>query len=249
MDIGTGKDLSEYHLANVNYHLIDMVEPGQKYHLHQFQIDFQNAYEQIRKQNKTPILCGGSGLYIEAALKPKLQTQIPENILLRNKLSTYAYQDLKEMWQGLTKDSRQSEPDTSTAKRLIRAIEINTYLQEHPAFNYSQRTSPDALIIGLMPDVELRRKNIALRLQKRFNEGMIDEVKALLDEGVTADDLIYYGLEYKLITQYLLGVLSYEQMHQKLLIAIQQFAKRQMTYFRKLEKDGLCIHWFKPNTI
>lgn len=245
MDIGTGKDLLEYQIAHINYHLIDILEPGQKYHIHQFQIDFENAYELICKKGKKAILCGGSGLYLEAALLPKLQTQIPENLDLRQKLSTYTYQELKDLWLQLPKDDRQSTADTSTAKRLIRAIEMNTYLSQHPNFKYSPRISPDAFIIGLSPELNQRRNNIEMRLNKRLQDGMVEEVNGLLNEGIKADDLIYYGLEYKFITQHLLGKLSYEQMYEKLLIAIQQFAKRQMTYFRKLEKDGLKIHWIE----
>ncbi len=249
MDIGTGKDLDEYKQAGVKYHLIDLIPAGEKYNLHQFQLDYKVAFDEIKDRRKKPILCGGSGLYLEAALSPKLFTQIPENQLLKDQLRELPLEELKEIWFKEYEKVSTYNPDLSTHKRTLRAIEIAQYLKDNPDFKFENRGIQKAIIIGLAPDLQQRRNRIEARLNARLQNGMIEEVETLIKTGISVKDLVYYGLEYKFITLYLIGELSYVQMKQRLLIAIQQFAKRQMTYFRKLEKDGFIIHWFKPEDI
>lgn len=243
MNIGTGKDLNEYIISNqpIPYHLIDIIEAGEAYHVHRFQQDFQQAITEISTRQKTPILCGGTGLYIEAVLKEHQFTAIPIDENIREQLAQLSDDEL------LTKFHATPSPytplaDTSTRKRLIRAIEIALFLQNHslsvtryPPINYQ--------IFGLNLPVEERRARITRRLHERLNNGMIEEVQGLLNRGIAPEKLIYYGLEYKFITEYLLGTLDYSSMVERLNVAIHQFAKRQMTYFRKMERDGLHIHW------
>ena len=253
MDIGTGKDLADYFLPTANsqqpiaikYHLIDICEPGTKYNLFQYQQDFFDAYQDIRSRGVVPILCGGTGLYIEAVLKGYKLSPVPQNPELRARLEGKSLVELTEMLVELKRQSgsnMHNTTDVDSCQRAIRAIEIETYNLEHPV---PRRELPpvDSLIIGVDIDREARREKITRRLKARLDEGMIDEVKGLLDEGIPAEDLIYYGLEYKFLTEYLTGQLSYDEMFTRLEIAIHQFAKRQMTWFRGMERRGFTIHW------
>ena len=251
MDIGTGKDLADYLLldngmpVNIPYHLIDICEPGTKYNLFQYQQDFFDAYNDIISRGAVPILCGGTGLYIEAVLKGYKLSPVPQNQALRDSLEGMALSELTEILTELkarTGSSMHNTTDVDSCQRAIRAIEIETYNLEHPV---PRRELPpvDSLIIGVNIDREARREKITRRLKARLEEGMIDEVKGLLAEGIPADDLIYYGLEYKFVTEYIVGKTTYEEMFTRLEIAIHQFAKRQMTWFRGMERRGFNIHW------
>lgn len=243
MSIGTGKDLGEYIVNNhpIPYHLIDNVEAGDSYNVHRFQQDFQQAYSSIRQRGRTPILCGGTGLYIEAVLKAHQFTSIPVDEKLREVLSHYSDEELLQKFNS-TPSNYTPLADTSTRKRLIRAIEIALFLQSYP-LSVTRYPSINYQIFGMNLPVEERRARITRRLHERLQNGMIEEVKGLLDQGISAEKLIYYGLEYKFITEYLLGNLEYGTMVKRLNVAIHQFAKRQMTFFRKMERDGLKIHW------
>lgn len=242
MDLGTGKDLSDYRIDGINipYHLIDIAEPGTKYNLFQYQQDFLPVYEQIKAKGKMPILCGGTGLYVESILRGFNLVPVPENTDLRESLSGKTLDELTDILKGYK--TLHNTTDVDTANRAIRAIEIEEYMCQHPV---EKRSFPalNALIIGIDVDRDVRRQRISRRLKQRLDEGMIEEVRALLKEGVSADDLIYYGLEYKYLTLYVLGRLSYDEMYRQLEIAIHQFAKRQMTWFRGMERRGLKIHW------
>ena len=249
MDIGTGKDLADYMVDDrqIAYHLIDIREPGTKYNLFEYQQDFFDAYEDIRSRGAVPILCGGSGLYIEAVLKGYHLSPVPQNQELRDRLEGKSLAELTEMLTALkakTGSNMHNTTDVDSCQRAIRAIEIETYNLEHPT---PRRELPpvDSLIIGIDIDRELRREKITRRLKARLEEGMVDEVKALLDEGIPADDLIYYGLEYKFVTEYLTGQSTYDEMFSRLEIAIHQFAKRQMTWFRGMERRGFKINWIE----
>ena len=245
MDIGTGKDLSEYNEKQISYHLIDIVEAGTDYHVFKYQQDFQKVLDDILQRNKTPILCGGTGFYIESVLKQHQFTAIPIDEELRHNLSEKTDNELLTLFQQ-NPSEYSSLADISTRKRLIRAIEINTYLSQHSAIQspYPKTTQlPHYQIFGINLPVEVRRERITKRLHQRLKEGMIEEVKTLLSQGISPEKLIFYGLEYKFITQYLQGEMTYELMVERLNVAIHQFAKRQMTFFRKMEKDGLHIHW------
>ena len=248
MDIGTGKDLEEYIIDNqaIPYHLIDILEAGEQYHIHLFQQDFQRAYQDIILRGKTPILCGGSGMYLEAVLKGYEFTAIPIDENLRVDLLEKSSEELTQIFQK-NPSQYNSKADISTRKRLIRAIEINQFLTQNPDFMVPLPNIPEFIIFGLNPETESRRISITKRLNHRLENGMIEEVKALINKGISPDKLIFYGLEYKFITQYLTGELSYEIMVEKLNVAIHQFAKRQMTYFRKMERDGLKINWLSEN--
>ena len=252
MDIGTGKDLDDYEVKNENgevtnvpYHLIDIREPGTKYNLFEYQQDFYDVYQDIRRRGAVPILCGGTGLYIEAVLKGYKLSPVPQNQELRDSLEGKPLNELTEMLKGLKEkngSNMHNTTDVDSCQRAIRAIEIETYNLEHPT---PRRELPpvESLIIGIDIDREERRAKITRRLKARLEEGMVEEVKALLDEGIPADDLIYYGLEYKFLTEYLTGVTSYGEMTNRLEIAIHQFSKRQMTWFRGMERRGFKIHW------
>ena len=243
MDIGTGKDLSDY--GDVPYHLIDICEPGTKYNLFQYQQDFFDAYEDIRSRGVQPILCGGTGLYIEAVLKGYHLSPVPQNQPLRNSLEGRSLEELTTILKELKAKSgsvMHNTTDVDSCQRAIRAIEIETYNLEHPMPLRELPPSP-ATIIGVNIDRELRPEKITRRLKARLDEGMVDEVRALLDSGIPAEDLIYYGLEYKFLTEYVIGQLSYDEMFRQLEIAIHQFAKRQMTWFRGMERRGFTIHW------
>lgn len=247
MDIGTGKDLADYTIGDVHipYHLIDIAEPGTKYNLFQYQQDFHAAYNDIRSRGKLPILCGGTGLYIEAVLGGYSLSPVPQNQKLRESLEGKSLDQLTQMLVQLKQkngSNMHNRTDVDTAQRAIRAIEIETYNLEHPT---PERQMPpvDSLVIGINIDRELRREKITRRLKARLEEGMCDEIRSLIDGGVNPDDLIYYGLEYKFVTEYVVGKTSYEEMFRKLEIAIHQFAKRQMTWFRGMERRGYTIHW------
>lgn len=243
MDIGTGKDLEDY--GSVKYHLIDICEPGTKYNLFEYQQDFYDAYNNIIGRGKVPILCGGTGLYIEAVLKGYKLSPVPQNQELRDSLEGKTLDELTEMLTALKAQNgsnMHNRTDVDSCQRAIRAIEIETYNLEHPV-PLRELPPVESVIIGIQIDRELRREKISRRLKARLDNGMIEEVRALLDEGIKADDLIYYGLEYKFVTEYLTGQLSYDEMFQCLEIAIHQFAKRQMTWFRGMERRGFKIHW------
>ena len=251
MDIGTGKDLEDYMVSQrdgsfvIPYHLIDIREPGTKYNLFEYQQDFFDAYQDIRSRGKVPILCGGTGLYIEAVLKGYHLSPVPQNQELRDRLEGKTLVELTQMLTELkqkTGSNMHNTTDVDSCQRAIRAIEIETYNIEHPT---PRRELPpvDSIIIGIDIDRELRREKITRRLKARLDEGMVDEVKALLDEGISPEDLIYYGLEYKFVTEYLMGKTSYDEMFTRLEIAIHQFAKRQMTWFRGMERRGFKINW------
>lgn len=247
MDIGTGKDLADYTIGDVKipYHLIDIAEPGTKYNLFQYQHDFHEAYDEIRSRGKLPILCGGTGLYIEAVLGGYSLSPVPQNQALRDSLEGKSLEELTRMLVELKRQNgsnMHNRTDVDTAQRAIRAIEIETYNLEHPT---PERQMPpvESLIIGINIDRELRREKITRRLKARLDEGMCDEIQGLIDGGVNPEDLIYYGLEYKFITEYVIGRISYEEMFRQLEIAIHQFAKRQMTWFRGMERRGFTIHW------
>ena len=247
MDIGTGKDLEDYTVdgRQVPYHLIDICEPGTKYNLFQYQQDFFDVYQQIRGRGALPILCGGTGLYIEAVLKGYKLSPVPQNPELRTELEGRTLEELTQMLVELKQRNgsvMHNTTDVDSCQRAIRAIEIETYNLQNPV---PRRELPpvDSLIIGVSIDRELRREKITRRLKARLEAGMVDEVRALLDSGIPADDLIYYGLEYKFLTEYIVGHLSYGEMFRQLEIAIHQFAKRQMTWFRGMERRGFQIHW------
>lgn len=242
MDLGTGKDLQDYVVNGkaIPYHLIDIAEPGEKYNVFQFQHDFLQAYQTIREKGKLPVLCGGTGMYLESVLKGYRLLPVPENAPLRASL---AHKSLEELTALLaTYKKLHNSTDVDTVKRAIRAIEIEEYYKQQPP-EYREFPSLNSLIVGVDIDRELRRAKISRRLQQRLDEGMVDEVKALLDNGVQPEDLIYYGLEYKYLTLHVIGQLSYEEMYHQLETAIHQFAKRQMTWFRGMERRGFVIHW------
>ena len=247
MDIGTGKDLADYRVGDicVPYHLIDIVEPGTKYNVYQYQRDFMRAYDDIVGRGVTPVLCGGSGLYLEAVLRGYRMAPVPENKQLRQRLEGKSLAELTDMLNDIKSRKGQkmhNTTDVDTAKRAIRAIEIELYQDEHP--EDTEDIQPvDSLVIGLQIDVEQRRERITRRLKARFDEGMADEIRRIIDSGVAPEDLIYYGLEYKYVTEYVIGQRDFEETFRLLEIAIHQFAKRQMTWFRGMERRGVSIHW------
>ena len=247
MNIGTGKDLEDYMIKDrqIPYHLIDICEPGTKYNLFRYQEDFIKVYADMMQRGKQPILCGGTGLYIESVLKGYHLSPVPQNQELRDALADKSLEELTEMLKRLKQQSgsmMHNKTDVNSCQRAIRAIEIETYNLEHPT---EDRTFPaiESIIIGVAIDRDARRAKISGRLQKRLDSGMIDEVKGLLDSGIPTADLIYYGLEYKYITEYIIGKIGFEEMFRRLEIAIHQFAKRQMTWFRGMERRGFTIHW------
>ena len=241
MDLGTGKDLEEY--GEVPVHLIDICPAGYKYNLFEFLRDFAAARADIESRGKRTILCGGTGLYVESVLKGLQLPEVPENPQLRRSLVGKSLEELTVMLSAM-KDLH-NVTDVDTVKRAIRAIEIQTYYHEHPEAAVKAVPNPmtDAVVIGVEIDRESRRRRITERLQSRLEAGMIEEVRRLLDSGIAPDDLIYYGLEYKFLTLHLTGQMSREEMVSGLEIAIHQFAKRQMTWFRGMEKRGFPIHW------
>ncbi|MBP3712384.1 MAG: tRNA (adenosine(37)-N6)-dimethylallyltransferase MiaA [Bacteroidaceae bacterium] len=244
MDIGTGKDLADYKVGGkeIPFHLIDICEAGEKYNLFRYQQDFHKAYDDILSRHRRPILCGGTGLYIESVLKGYKMEAVPENPELRDRLKNLSLPELKEILEQYK--TLHNVTDLDTTKRAIRAIEIQAYYREHGTLE-REFPSIDSLIIGVDIDRELRRQRISERLRHRLEqEDMVGEVRRLL-ERVPADDLLYYGLEYKYLTLYVLGRLSYDEMVQQLETSIHQFAKRQMTWFRGMERRGFTIHWIQ----
>ena len=252
MDIGTGKDLTEYNVdgKQIPYHLIDIEDAGQKYNLFRFQEAFNAAYEDIANRGVLPILCGGTGLYMEAVLKGYALSPVPQDDNLRKKLSARTLIELKEllMWlKARNGSTMHNETDVDTLSRAIRAIEIELHNLRHPV-DTRRLPAVNSLIVGLDVDRDVRRERITARLKARLNEGMVEEVRGLLaKDGITKEDLMYYGLEYKYVTAYVVGEMSYEDMFRQLEIAIHQFAKRQMTWFRGMERRGFNIHWLNAS--
>lgn len=246
MDLGTGKDIDDYTVNGkaIPYHLIDIFEPGYKFNVYEFQSHFVNAFNDVQSRKAMPILCGGSGLYIEAAIRGYRLIEVPENTTLRAELATKSHAELEQMLASMKK--LHNHTDTDTRKRLVRAIEIEHHYANTPAKDFEY---PDLknIIFGVKFPRLQQRERITQRLRQRLTEGMIDEVKGILDNGVSPESLIYYGLEYKWITMHVLGKISYNEMFNGLNTAIHQFAKRQMTWFRRMERNGLTIHWIDGN--
>lgn len=242
MNLGTGKDYEDYLVDSkqIPYHLIDIHDPGYKYNVFEFQADFLQAYSLIINKGKYPILCGGTGMYIEAVTKGYKLAAVPVNSKLRKKLENSSLPELGQVLAGYKRLHNKSDSDT--IKRAVRAIEIEEYYSKNPELTQDYPTF-DPVYLGLNIDRELRREKITRRLKKRLQSGMVEEVQTLLEEGISSETLVYYGLEYKFITLYLTGMLSYADMFEKLNIAIHQFAKRQMTWYRKMEREGIQIHW------
>lgn len=251
MDIGTGKDLCDYTVTrgsetiSVPYHLIDICAPGEKYNIFRYQEDFLAAYTDIQKRGVLPILCGGSGLYVESVIRNYNLSPVPKNEALRAELSTKTMSELTVILERLKAQNNSdmhNKTDVDSPQRAIRAIEIEQYNADHPV---SDRPFPtiETTVIGVDIPRDERRAKISQRLKARVDEGMVDEIRRILDSGVDAEDLIYYGLEYKYVTEYVIGRLSYEEMLRQLEIHIHQFAKRQMTWFRGMERRGIKIHW------
>lgn len=245
MDIGTGKDIDEY--GDVPYHLIDICPAGYKYNLYEYLRDFDHVFADIKKRGKNAILCGGTGLYIESVLNGLKLPEVPENKELRDELSAYSLEELTKMLAAMK--SMHNTTDVDNKKRAIRAIEIQTYYNAHPQAAAAAQPHPisDALIIGIDIDREVRRQRISHRLDARLLAGMVNEIQELIRVGVKPEDLSYYGLEYKFVTAYVTGKISKEEMHDMLEIAIHQFAKRQMTWFRGMERRGFKINWLPYN--
>lgn len=241
MDLGTGKDLEEY--GYIPFHLIDICPAGYRYNLFEYLRDFQIAYDDINARGRLPILCGGTGLYVESVVNGVRLPDVPENPQLRASLASKTLDELTQILAEMK--TLHNVTDVDTVKRAIRAIEIQSYYKEHPDKAVLTKPHPmkEVTIIGVEIDREARRQRISSRLRSRLDNGMIDEVKSLIDSGISPDDLIYYGLEYKFITLHVIGLLSFDEMLAKLEIAIHQFAKRQMTWFRGMERRGFKIHW------
>jgi len=242
MDLGTGKDLADYAVNGhaIPFHLIDIVEPGTKYNVFEYQRDFLKAYQEVAEKGKLPILCGGTGMYLESVLKGYRLLPVPENPALRASLEGKSLEELTALLASYKK--LHNSTDVDTPKRAIRAIEIEEYYKQQPV-EHREFPQLNSLIIGVDIDRELRREKITRRLKQRLEEGMIDEVRNLLAEGIAPEDLIYYGLEYKYLTLHATGQLTFEEMFLQLETAIHQFAKRQMTWFRGMERRGFTIHW------
>ena len=242
MDIGTGKDLADYVVAgkSIPYHLIDICDPGYKYNVFEYQHDFFRVFTSLRERGLLPILCGGTGLYIEAVLKGYKLLDVPPNPALRERLSGKSLSELEALLASYK--VLHNKTDVDSAQRAIRAIEIEEFyrMQAPDVRVYAPLNS---LVVGVAIDRELRREKISKRLRARLDEGMVDEVRQILSQGVAPEDLIYYGLEYKFLTLYIIGRLTYAEMVSQLEIAIHQFAKRQMTWFRGMESRGCTIHW------
>ncbi len=246
MTIGTGKDLADYTIngKQIPYHLIDICEPGEKYNVFEFQHDFHRVFNQIKERKKLPVLCGGTGLYIESVLKGYKLLAVPENPELREQLKGKSLEELEMILKSYKQ--LHNTTDLDSVKRAIRAIEIEAYYQiQDPDEN--QYEPIQSLIIGINIDREWRREKISKRLKSRLEEGMLDEIRTLLNSGVSPEDLIYYGLEYKYLTLHVIGELTYDEMFTQLETAIHQFAKRQMTWFRGMERRGFRIHWIESS--
>ena len=242
MDIGTGKDLADYEINghSIPYHLIDIAEPGSKYNVYEFQGDFLKAYRGVVERGAVPIMCGGTGLYLESVLRGYRLIPVPENPALRKSLEGKTLSELTEILKGYK--TLHNTTDVDTTKRAIRAIEIEECYRNTPV-EAGAFPGLKSLNIGIDISRDMRREHISSRLEKRLEEGMIDEIKGLLAKGISADDLIYYGLEYKYVTLYVTGQLEYKYLLQELEVAIHQFAKRQMTWFRGMERRGIHIEW------
>lgn len=251
MDIGTGKDLADYVVdgKQVPYHLIDIADPGTKYNLFEYQRDFHDAYNDITSRGVLPVLCGGTGLYIEAVLKGYSLSTVPQNQELRNRLEGKSLEELTALLIDLKKkngSNMHNRSDVDSCQRAIRAIEIEEHNLYHPMPERELPPVP-SLIIGLDIDRDERRAKITRRLRQRLDDGMVDEIRSILNKGVAPEDLIYYGLEYKYVTEHVIGKLSFDEMFRQLEIAIHQFAKRQMTWFRGMERRGFTIHWISAS--
>lgn len=246
LDIGTGKDIHEY--GQIPYYLIDCVDAGERFNVSQFLGLAEKALTEIHSLGRQPIICGGTGLYIKGLIQGFAYSEVPVNEDFRQILTHLSLQDLQIMLQKqhIPKDF---QPDTSTKKRCIRALEICQWIARHPEYKPEKPLCPNAKVFGIAPPRLSRRNHISDRLKLRVDEGLIDEVKGLLDSGLTPEQLIYYGLEYKYTTQYLLGQVDFNTFFNRLETEIHRFAKRQMTFFRKMEKDGIAIHWLKSETI
>ena len=247
MDLGTGKDLVDYSINGrvVPYHLIDIVDAGEKYNVYRYQHDFLQAYNDILERGHVPVLCGGTGLYLESVLRGYRLCPVPQDPELRKSLDGKPLNELVKVlleYKKSTGSKMHNTTDVDTAQRAIRAIEIEEYYKNHPLLD-ADFPDIDSLVIGLDISRDLRRERISKRLRQRLDDGMLDEIRHLIDSGVAPDDLIYYGLEYKYLTLHVIGQLSYEEMFRQLEIAIHQFAKRQMTWFRGMERRGVEIHW------
>lgn len=251
MDIGTGKDLADYVVdgKSVPYHLIDIADPGTKYNLFEYQRDFHDAYNDITSRGVLPVLCGGTGLYIEAVLKGYSLSTVPQNQELRDRLEGKSLEELTALLIDLKKkngSNMHNRSDVDSCQRAIRAIEIEEHNLRHPMPERELPPVP-SLIIGLDIDRDERRAKITRRLRQRLDDGMVDEIRSILNKGVAPEDLIYYGLEYKYVTEHVIGKLSFDEMFRQLEIAIHQFAKRQMTWFRGMERRGFTIHWISAS--
>ena len=242
MDIGTGKDLADYVVdgKSIPYHLIDICDPGYKYNVFEYQHDFFRVFTSLRERGLVPILCGGTGLYIEAVLKGYKLLDVPPNPALRERLREKSLPELEILLASYK--VLHNKTDVDSVQRAIRAIEIEEFYRTQ-APDVREYAPLNSLLVGVAIDRELRREKISKRLRARLDEGMVDEVRRILSNGVAPEDLIYYGLEYKFLTLYIIGKLTYEEMVSQLEIAIHQFAKRQMTWFRGMERRGCTIHW------
>ena len=256
MDLGTGKDLNDYTIdgKQIPYHLINIAEPGTKYNVFQYQRDFVNAYKDVTQRGKLPILCGGTGLYVESVIRGYRMSFVPENKELRDSRKEKTLEELTCILKSYK--TLHNKTDVDTVQRAIRAIEIEEYYLTHPEAEEKAANDEEAgrkaifneihghnTVVGMMIDRELRRARITARLRQRLNEGMLDEIRNLINEGIPPENLIYYGLEYKYLTLHVIGELTFDEMFRRLEIAIHQFAKRQMTWFRGMEKRGTHIHW------
>lgn len=243
MTIGTGKDLEEY--GDIPYHLIDICDAGEKYNLYKYLKEFRKAYDEVLSRSRVPVICGGSGMYVENAVKGILMPEVPENKVLREFLQGKNLDELAEILSGYK--TLHNTTDIDNCKRAVRAIEIQEYYRRHPeearGIGNVESKSLDCIVIGVDIPRNIRRERISARLRQRLDAGMIDEVRSIIDGGVDADDLIYYGLEYKYVTLHVVGRISYDEMFHDLEIAIHQFAKRQMTWFRGMETRGTKINW------
>ncbi|MDY0201454.1 MAG: tRNA (adenosine(37)-N6)-dimethylallyltransferase MiaA [Tenuifilaceae bacterium] len=246
MDLGTGKDIDDYVVNSkpIPYHLIDIVDAGYRFNVYEYQTLFIDAFNSIGAKGATPILCGGSGLYLEAAIKGYRLIEVPDNVVLRQELATKSHEELVSILASMKQ--LHNHTDTNIPKRLVRAIEIETYYANSPQIDF-EYPNLNNIVFGVRFPRMQQRERITQRLRQRLSEGMVDEVKLLLEQGVNPDVLIYYGLEYKWLTQFALGQISYNGMFEGLNTAIHQFAKRQMTWFRRMERNGININWIDGN--
>ena len=242
MDLGTGKDYADYEVdgKQIPYHLIDIADAGYKYSVFEFQTDFLKAYSEIKERGRMPILCGGTGMYIDAVVKGYRLMKVPINDELRMELESLTEADLEARLTALK--TVHNRTDFDTRKRLIRAIEIELYQKEHEV-DMVAYPKINNIYFGILVDRNTRRKRITERLHTRLKAGMVEEVQSLIDGGVPVETMLFYGLEYKFIAMYILGQITYDHMVEQLNFAIHHFAKRQMTWFRKMERDGNTIHW------